>query len=116
MTNQIDYKKLQERIYQGLLNQNDIDVRNAENLRRHRRQTEKRYRDRHHKEYLEKKRAWSKAHPEYEAMRKHRYYMEHREEILQRGRERKRRLRAKQKEQYNATEITEQTSQSCVTK
>lgn len=116
MTNQIDYKKLQERIYHDLLNQHDIDVRNAENLRRHHRQTEKRYRDRHHKEYLEKKRAWSKAHPEYEAMRKHRYYMEHREEILQRGRERKRRLRAKQKEQENATEITEPTSQSCVPK
>ena len=116
MTNQIDYKKLQERIYQSLLNQNDIDVRNAENLRRHRRQTEKRYRDRHHKEYLEKKRAWSKAHPEYEAMRKHRYYMEHREEILQRNRERKRILRAKQKEHDNAAEITEPTSQSRVSK
>ena len=116
MTNQIDYKKLQERIYQGLLNQNDIDVRNAENLRRHRRQTEKRYRDKHHKEYLEKKRAWSKAHPEYETMRKHRYYMKHREEILQRARERNRSIRAKQKEQENDSEITEPTSQSCIPK
>lgn len=106
MTEQIDYKKLQERIYQGLLNQHAIDVRNAENLRRHRRQTEQRYRDRHHEAYLEKKRAWSKAHPEYEAMRKHRYYMEHREEILQRNRERNQRLRAKQKEQDNVAEIT----------
>ena len=68
------------------------------------------------KEYLENKRAWSKAHPEYEAMRKHRYYMEHREEILQRTRERNRILRAKQKEQENAAEITEPTSQSCFAK